>query len=204
MSERAYDELEEIVARVRNGDDEAREELIQLSYERLKRLARKMLKQFPTVRRWEETDDVFQRAAMRLWESLKQVQPEDARHFFNLAALQVRRELIDMARRIDGPWGMNRNQESVAGAQKEDTNPIDRDPATETHEASRLATWTDFHESVDKLDEEERETFELIWYQGLSQETVSRMLDTSQRTISRRWQKARRSVFELLGRSLPE
>jgi len=61
MNEKAFDELEGIVARVRDGDDEAREELIQLSYERLKRLARKMLKQFPSVRRWEETDDVFQR-----------------------------------------------------------------------------------------------------------------------------------------------
>ncbi len=204
MNEKAFDELEGIVARVRDGDDEAREELIQLSYERLKRLARKMLKQFPSVRRWEETDDVFQRAAMRLLESLKKVQPEDSRHFFNLAALQIRRELIEMARRINGPLGMNRNLESVAGPTKDDATPVANDPGTDTHEASSLATWTDFHESVDKLDEEERETFELIWYQGFSQEVVAKMLNTSQRTVSRRWQKARRSVFETLGRQLPE
>jgi len=58
---RRFDELEGIVARVRAGDDDARDKLIQLSYDRLKRLARKMLKQFPSVRHWEDTDDVFQR-----------------------------------------------------------------------------------------------------------------------------------------------
>ena len=57
---------------------------------------------------------------------------------------------------------------------------------------------------VRKLDDEERETFDLIWYQGLSQQAVAGLLSTSQRTISRRWQKARRGIYELLGQRLPE
>ena len=71
-----------------------------------------MLKDFPAIRRWEETDDVFQRAALRLWQLLENVEPDDSRHYFNLAALQVRRELIEIARSINGTFGLARNQES--------------------------------------------------------------------------------------------
>ncbi len=38
--------------------------------ERLTRLARKMLKDFGRVRRWEETDDVVQNALLRLYRTL--------------------------------------------------------------------------------------------------------------------------------------
>lgn len=87
---------EKAIIRLLDGDEDARRELIQLSYDRLRKLARKMLSCFPTVKRWEETDDVFQRSALRLWKSLEEVRPTDSRHYFNLAAMQVRRELIEL------------------------------------------------------------------------------------------------------------
>ena len=158
-----------------------------------------MLGDFPTVRRWEETDDVFQRTTIRLWESLKSVQPTNTRHFFNLAALQVRRELLELARSLNGPLGLNRNQESV----DPDTPHRQSSAASNTWEATGLNTWTEFHESVGKLEDEERETFELIWYQGLSQQVVAEMQGVSQKTVSRRWQTGRRKIFEMLGGQLP-
>lgn len=196
---RRINELDETVARLKSGDPEAREQLLQQSWDRLHRLARKMLAGFPAVRRWEDTDDVFQRATVRLWESLGKVQPEDTRHFFNLAALQIRRELIDLARSLNGPLGINHNQESV-----EDREQLERHlSGQETSDGTRLSLWTDFHESIDRLAPEEREVVQLIWYQGFSQETVASMTGVSQKTVSRRWQKGRREIYELLDGQLP-
>ena len=38
---------------------------------------------------------------------------------------------------------------------------------------------------------EEREVFGLLWYDGLTQEEAAAVLETSVRTIKRRWQSAR-------------
>jgi RNA polymerase sigma-70 factor (ECF subfamily) len=50
--------------RLQAGDESARKELINCACERLTRLTRKMLKNYPRLKRWEQTDDVFQNAAV--------------------------------------------------------------------------------------------------------------------------------------------
>ena len=85
------------VDRLRAGDASAMGELLVHFETRLIRLTRKMLRTFPAVRRWEQSDDVFQGAAMRLRRALKGLTPGSTREFFQLAALQVRRELLDLA-----------------------------------------------------------------------------------------------------------
>src|SRR5437868_14126430 len=91
-------EAEDLLERYRAGDRSARDGLIRLAQGRFVALARAMLRRYPHVRRWEETDDLLQAALVRLHRSLAQVQPESVRHFDNLAAAQIRRELIDLAR----------------------------------------------------------------------------------------------------------
>jgi RNA polymerase sigma factor (sigma-70 family) len=68
----------------------------------------------------------------------------------------------------------------------------------------RLAAWTEFHEQVERLPEEEREVFSLLWYKGLSQAEAAEVLGVSDRTIKRRWQSARLHLHEALGGQLPE
>ena len=80
------------VERLTIGDDSALNELLIHFEARLLRLTRKRLKTIPAVRRWEQTDDVFQAAAMPLRNALKGVTPRSTREFIGLAALQVRRE----------------------------------------------------------------------------------------------------------------
>ena len=60
-------------------------------------LAGKMLRRYPKVHRWEETDDVFVEAAAMLRRAMETVQPESPRHFYNLAATQIRRVLINLS-----------------------------------------------------------------------------------------------------------
>jgi DNA-directed RNA polymerase specialized sigma24 family protein len=58
------------------GDDSARARILELCSERLRLLAHRMLNRFPAVRRWEDTDDVFQNAALRLYRCLGEVSIE--------------------------------------------------------------------------------------------------------------------------------
>jgi RNA polymerase sigma-70 factor (ECF subfamily) len=51
---------------------------------------------------------------------------------------------------------------------------------------------------VDRLPDDERETFQLIWYQGLTQAEVAALVDVSLRTVKRRWQSARLHLSALL------
>src|SRR5438445_6691932 len=101
--------------RMRAGDLTAREALFGHVCERLRRLTRKMLKGYPGVQRWAETDDVLQNALLRLLRALNEVQPSSAREFLGLAATQIRRELLDLARHFYGPHGTGANYASRAG-----------------------------------------------------------------------------------------
>ncbi len=60
---------------LRDGNDHARTELIGHACERLRLLTSRMLRGYPLVRRWEQTDDVLQNAVIRLHRSLADVTP---------------------------------------------------------------------------------------------------------------------------------
>src|SRR5262245_33810256 len=105
-------QLHRILARLCAGDLTARDELLRAAGPRLERLARKMLRGFPDVARWEQTEDIFQNAVVLLLRALTQIQPESVRDFFALAATQMRRELLDLARHYRGPEGMGAHHAS--------------------------------------------------------------------------------------------
>jgi len=184
------------------GDASAREALLACAAERLTRLTHKMLKDYPGVHRWEGTDDVLQNATLRLCRALEAVKPLSVRDFFRLAAALIRRELIDLARRYSGPMGLGANYASWAGSGDEMAAP-DVEVADTTHDPGRLAEWTGFHDQVEALPEEEREVFDLLFYQGLPQAEAAAVLGVSERTIKRRWQAARLALHEALGGRLP-
>ena len=119
--------------RLRQGDDSARRRAAPMrSASDSRRLARKMLRGFPRVRRWEQTDDVLQNALVRLRRALEKTSPESVRSFFNLAAVQIRRELIDMARHYDGPAGMAAHHESAMPPDGSHEPPLERVAAADT------------------------------------------------------------------------
>jgi RNA polymerase sigma factor (sigma-70 family) len=193
------------IDRLRAGDESARGQLIDCAYQRMMHLARKMLRDFPRVHRWEQTDDVLQGAALRLLRTLAEVQPADAADFFRLAGLNVRRELLDLAKHYYGPLGQGAHHASVEQPRDQSgASVLGGEPAGESLQPDRLAAWTEFHEQVERLPEEEREVFSLLWYQGLSQAEAAEVLRVSDRTIKRRWQMARLHLHEALGGQLPE
>ena len=192
--------------RLRGGDEAARAELLGCACERLRKLARMMLKGYPNVRRWEQTDDVLQNAALRLHRTLQQLPVGTARDFFRLAALHIRRELLDLARHYYGPQGQGAHHETWgpdgSATAGDDSGPLA--PADLSQEPSRLAAWGELHEQIGALPDEEREAFDLLWYQGLSQAEAAEVLGVSERTVKRRWQAARLRLHEALGGEMPE
>jgi RNA polymerase sigma-70 factor (ECF subfamily) len=162
------------------GDAAARDRLVGQVCSRLERVSRKIRKDFPRLRAKEETGDLSQKGMVRLLRALKEVKVGNVKEFFRLAALQVRRELLDQARRPDRV-----------------KNAGDVDPAS-LHEAvdpasdpTHLAGWTEFHAKVEALPAQEREVFDLLWYQGLSQAEAAEILAVSVPTVKRRWLSAR-------------
>jgi RNA polymerase sigma-70 factor (ECF subfamily) len=192
--------------RIRGGDAAARGELLSCACERLRNLARKMLKGYPNVHRWEQTDDVLQNAALRLHRALQQLPVPTALDFFRLAALNIRRELLDLAKHYYGPRGPGAHH-ATWGPGDSSTTRSDSGlaaPADSSDDPARLAAWGEFHEQIGSLPDEEREVFDLIWYQGLSQAEAAELLNVSERTIKRRWQAARLKLHEALGGEVPE
>lgn len=184
-------ELHDLLEGVRRGDPDARCRVIEHCCERLRTLSRKMLRSNPRVRRWAETDDLLQGALLRLHRCMAELHPEGVRQFYALAGLQIRRELLDLAKHYQGAHGIGANHKSDGGraAQRQCADPL---------EPETLDAWTRFHEHVGCLPDEEREVVALLWYEGLRQPQASEVLGVSLATLKRRWQAARLRLSELL------
>ncbi|NBT12447.1 MAG: sigma-70 family RNA polymerase sigma factor [Planctomycetia bacterium] len=193
------------VARLAAGDLASRDQIIELCAERVRQLAHRMLARFPNVRRWDDTDDVFQAAAMRLHRSLGQMPVDSPRAVLALAATEVRRELIDLARKHAGAWSYAANHGTnvlppLSGRGTGVERHIDHLAAPDT----TLDRWTMFQESIDHLPADAREVFHLVWFLGADQKSIATLLDCSERTVKTRWREAREAVKAALGGQSPE
>jgi RNA polymerase sigma factor (sigma-70 family) len=188
-------QLQKLVYLARNGDGPANELLINHACDRLLRLTRKMFHGFPGLRRWEQTDDVFQSSLLRLHRALSAVQVESVAHFFNLAAEMVRRELLDLKKRHYGAHGIAKNHHT-------DHQPADEAGGSLSRSADEpddLEGWSEFHEAAEQLPADLKETLGLIYYEGLSQEEAAEVLGVSVRTVKRRWLKTKVRLQEIRG-----
>jgi RNA polymerase sigma-70 factor (ECF subfamily) len=176
------------IGRLRAGDLSARDELLRGIGERLQALAHKMLGRFPAVRRWADTDDVLQNAQLRLLRSLQDVRPDSTRDFFGLAAEQIRRELLDLARHFHGPQGIGAYHAGKGVG--EDSRTLPGDLPDLADEPGDLDRWAAFHEEVAKLPVEWREVVGLIYYHGWKQAEVAQLMGVTVRTVQRRWESA--------------
>ena len=188
--------LQEMLNQLAAGNEKARGALVAHALERLRRLAKKMLRDNPRVHRWNETDDVLQAALVRLHRSLKDVHPNNPKAFMGLAAGQIRRELIDLYRHHYGPEGDGAHHA---------TDPV-RSGADHSHiplyekadDAIDPAEQVALHEAVDSLSVELREVFEMVFYGGMTQQEIADVVGVSTKTIKRRWRDARLELQRLI------
>jgi len=72
------------------------------------------------------------------------------------------------------------------------------------HEPANLAAWAELHRQVEALPEEEREVFDLLWYQELTQAEAAGVLGVSGSTVKPRWVAARLRLLQALGEGWPD
>jgi RNA polymerase sigma factor (sigma-70 family) len=190
--------VQNCLERLRSGELNARDELITKYSHRLRVLTERMLRAYPRVARWEEADDVFQQAAMRLHTILADVVPQSVESFYRLGTLQLRRELNDLARKHFGPEGVGANHESGTHIAGIDT-PEGSSRMTIGDCPEHIARWTEFHGVADQLPDIEKRTFELLWYHGLTQPEAAEVLGVSDRQLRRYWNSARLNMKSKLG-----
>ena len=189
-------QLQNLIERAKDGDPTANGALLDHACDRLLRLTRKMFRSYPALHRWHQTDDVFQNAMFRLHKALAKVEVESVRHFFNLAALQVRRELADLA---DDQLRRGAKHHTDGQPADEAGGMLHSHPDN-TDEPDDLLGWSQFHAQVSKLPPDELEVFNHVFYHGLTQEEAAEVLGISFRTLKRRWQSAKLKLHEELKR----
>jgi RNA polymerase sigma factor (sigma-70 family) len=191
--------IERCLARLGTQDPGVRAELLEYARRRLVLLADRMYSRFPLLHRHEEADDVFQDAMLRLWQSLEEVGPTTVAGFMGLAALQMRRALVDLCRhhfgRRDGAIGLENTRPNVAA---NNGHTFENQPADRAWAPHDLACWSEFHLAADRLPEPERTVFDLLYYHELPQSEVAGVLQMSERQVRRHWQAARRELHCVL------
>lgn len=196
--------IQNCLDRLRNGEVAARHEIFVCAEERLRRLTRAMFHREGRLRRFEETDDVFQHASLRLWRALDDTVPESVVGFMNLAATQVRRVLLDLSRSYFGPEGLGTHRAGFPSlGRATETTPFELDASDDTHDPARLESWTSFHRAAEELPDELREVFDFVFYAALSSVEVASLLGVTERTVNRRLAKAKTAIRNALGGSIP-
>jgi RNA polymerase sigma-70 factor (ECF subfamily) len=197
--------LQGLIDRFQAGDASAAEQLLGQVAPQLERMARKMLKGYPGVARWDQTDDVLQNAVLRLLNALKEVRPDSVRAFFGLAAEMMRRELLDLVRHYRGAHGLGANHASVVRRSDFDgSGPAPLDPAESMVNADELDLWAGFHVAVERLPAELREVVNLRFYHGRTQVEIAELFQVNERTIRRRWREACQQLHDDLRGRLPD
>ncbi len=184
-------DVSDLIDRLRQGDDSARKALLDRVAHRLHRIASSMLrKEFPRLRAHHDTESVVNETWMRLTKALEGYQPQSAAEFYGLMFHKARQVLLDMARR------QTRHDEHFegtanAGDASESTDPTRTDPSETTHDPARLAVWTEFHQQVEGLPEDERLVFGFHYFAEVSQAEIARLLNLTPKQVSRLWLAAR-------------
>ena len=151
--------------------------LLERSVRRLEQLCAGMLhRSYPRLTKAPlnlQTDEMLSAVVERLLKALREARPKDARQFFSLASQHMRWELNDMARRLD-------NQAPAVQLDEERVSAPYSSASVLTPNALRIL------EAIERLPEGEREAFDLVRIQGMSQAEAASVLGVSAMTVNRR------------------
>jgi len=166
------------------GDTAAREALIPLVYETLRRIARQCLASQRPGHTLQSTALVHE-AYLRLVDH-SSVHWENRVHFFAVAAQLMRRILVDHARR----------QRAAKRGGGNLTLVLDEAVAPPARRAVDLIALDDALNGLAALDSRQSQIVELRFFGGLSIEDTSQLLDISPATVKREWVTARAWLYQ--------
>jgi RNA polymerase sigma factor (sigma-70 family) len=194
MSDDGTVQLQGLLDRIRQGDGSARRELLERVCQRLRRLAARILTgSFPALQAHRELDSVVHETWLRLVPALEKTEPATVADFFRLAAHKVRQVLLDMVqrqRRLQSREALGLGNGSETGGAPE--------PGGQTYDPTRLAQWSEFHERVAALPDDQRAVFEMHYYLELPEVEIARLLELHPRKVSYLWVAATQTLAEAL------
>jgi RNA polymerase sigma factor (TIGR02999 family) len=164
-----------LLARWKDGDDAALQELVPIVHDELRRLARRQMAGERPGHPLQPTALVNE-AYLRLAD-LKRMQWQDRAHFFAMAARLMRRILVDVAR-------SHRYQKRGGGAQQVSFSralEVAESPSTD------VAALDEALEALARVDERKSRVVELRFFGGLSVEETAEVLKVSRETVKRDW-----------------
>ena len=179
-------DLETLLQKWRDGDREAGERVVGLVYSDLHGLAAYFLNKERPGHTLQPTDLVNE-AYLRL-SSGKAINPQNRAHFIALAARQMRRILIDHARRQKA---LKRNDTFIGVSFSDE--PVSPRP----HIESVLAVDEILHE-LEACDPRAGQIVELRVFGGLTEKEIGAVLDISSATVKRDWTFARAWLIKRL------
>ena len=137
-----------------------------------------------------QADELLGAVVERLLKALRQVRPRTVREFFALACQHMRWELNDLARRLDEqPAAEELCDEAVPAPASSDTGL--------TPNGRRILA------AIEGLPEGEREAFDLVRIQGMSQTEAAELLAVSVMTVNRRLNRGLQLLAAALGDLYP-
>jgi RNA polymerase sigma-70 factor (ECF subfamily) len=132
-----------------------------------------------------QADELLGAVVERLLKALREARPATVRQFFAMANQHMRWELNEMARRLDERPGAVELREGLVPA------PASSDSGLTPDSRRMLAAIAD-------LPEEEREAFDLVRIQGLTQAEAGQVLGVSAATVNRRLNRGLQMLLEAL------
>jgi RNA polymerase sigma factor (sigma-70 family) len=139
-----------------------------------------------------ETDDLLDGVVAGLLTALRTVRPRTVRQFFALANQHMRWQLNDLARRLDEqPRAAALAESGVAALPSSSGSGLSQD-------ARRML------QAIEGLPEDEREVFDLVRIQGLTQAEAAGVVGVSAKTVQRRLNRARLLLAEQLADLRPD
>jgi RNA polymerase sigma-70 factor (ECF subfamily) len=152
-------------------------ELLDRAVRRLHQLCANLLyRSYPRLTRPPlnlQADEMLSAVVERLLKALRETRPPTVRQFFALACQHMRWELNDLARRLDG--------QPAAVELNEGLLPVPASSASGlTPDGHRMLA------AIEGLPQDEREAFDLVRIQGLTQTEAAGLLGVSVMTVKRR------------------
>jgi RNA polymerase sigma-70 factor (ECF subfamily) len=138
-----------------------------------------------------QPDEMLSAVVERLLKALGEARPAGVRQFFALAGQHMRWELNDMARRLDEQPAAAELNEGLLPA------PASSDSGLSPDARRMLA-------AIQGLPQDEREAFDLVRIQGMSQDEAAGVLGVSAMTVNRRLKRGLQLLAATLGDLCPD
>jgi RNA polymerase sigma factor (TIGR02999 family) len=185
--------ITQLLRRAAQGDRAALDQVYSSLYPELKRVARARLRQ---QGRGDGlgTTTLLHESFLRLVQA-RDLRLEDRRHFFAYAARTMRHIIIDSAREaLADRRGAGAPHETLGGAASS---------IADTSTSADLVRVSEALLDLEKVDPELAELVDMRYFGGYSESEIGELLGVTERTVRRRWDKARAWLYVALGDAAP-